>query len=62
MRVEQGTERSHLRELISNFFNLLSLLADDCPMKLLLHDQVFGALVLLEAGENIKLNVYLLYD
>lgn len=40
----------HLRELISNFFNLFSLLADDCPMKLLLHDQVFGALVLLQTG------------
>ena len=44
----------HLRELISNFFDLFSLLADDCPMELLLHNQVFGALVFLETGKKCK--------
>lgn len=44
----------HLRELISNFFDLFSLLADDCPMELLLHDQVFGAFVFLETGNKCE--------
>lgn len=37
----------NLRELVSDFFNLFSLLADDCPMELLVHNQIFGAFVFL---------------
>ncbi len=47
-------EKIHLRELVSNFFDLFSLLADDCPVELLLHDQVFGALVFLEMEKKKK--------
>lgn len=43
-------EEENLRELVSDFFNLFSLLADDCPVELLIHNQVFGAFVLLVTG------------
>lgn len=41
-------DQSHLRKLVSNFFDLFPLLSDDCPVELLLHDQVFGPLILLD--------------
>lgn len=44
-------EKIHLRELVPDFFYLFSLLPNDCSMKLLLHDQVFGALVFLNINE-----------
>lgn len=43
-------EKEHLRELVSDFFNLFALLADDCPMELLIHNQIFGAFVFLPMG------------
>lgn len=49
--VGQGDgEEENLRELVSDFFNLFSLLADDCPVELLIHNQIFGAFVLLVTG------------
>lgn len=49
-----GAEEN-LGELVSDFFNLLSLLADDCPVELLVHNQVFGAFVFLETkGKNVS--------
>lgn len=47
----RGNEgKGHLGELVSDFFNLFALLADDCPMELLIHNQIFGAFVLLPMG------------
>lgn len=45
-----GGEKEHLGELVSDFFNLFALLADDCPMELLIHNQIFGAFVFLPMG------------
>lgn len=53
--MEKSTDevKANLRELVSDFFDLFSLLADDCPMELLLHDQIFGALVFLGTGPKV---------
>ena len=44
---------SYLREFVSNFFDLLPLLANDCSVEPLLDDQVLGALVLLQETQEL---------
>lgn len=43
-------EKEHLGELVSDFFDLFALLADDRPVELLIHNQIFGAFVFLSMG------------
>lgn len=45
-----GGQEGHLGKLVPNFFYLFALLSNDCAMELLLHNQVFSALVFLLAG------------
>lgn len=52
LKGQKKIEPRYLWELIPDLFDLLPFLADDGAVELLLHNQVFGTLVLLPRGEK----------